>query len=129
MKTLRLLLVVLMALLLPVRGLLAATAPCAGPLAPAAAVAPAGHGPAQADGPPCHQAADDAAAAAGSADHAPHGSGCHAGGGGACCLMPLAAAPPAGPGMLPGGLPHHPALVAPVAAFESGGPDRPPRAR
>lgn len=140
MTTLRLIVLMLMAVLLPLRGALAAAQPCLGVGSGLAAVVQAApgdhdgmqhgvhhaeqhHADHRADHPAGHHPAQDGATAA-DADTGHHGSGCQAS---ACCLMPLAAAPPA-TAALPRDNPlRFPALVTPEPAFQSGGQDRPPR--
>lgn len=133
MTTLRLLVLLLMAVLLPLRGTLAATQPCMGAGGTSAAVvqaAPGGHGGAHhpAHHPDHHaghhQAGSDHAGTSVDADTGGHGTGCQAS---ACCLMPLAAAPPATAALRLDNQLRFPALVTPALAFQSGGQDRPPR--
>ncbi|HOB93754.1 MAG TPA: hypothetical protein PK306_10935 [Aquabacterium sp.] len=137
MTSLRLLVLLLMAVLLPLRGTLAATQPCMGAGGGSAAVvqaAPAGHeGGHLADHlaehladhhAGHHQAPADDAGTPADADTGPHGSGCQAS---ACCLMPLASAPPAAAALRLDNRLRFPALVTPEPAFQSGGQDRPPR--
>jgi len=127
-KTLRVCVLVLMALLLPLRGVLAVGAACPGEgSATVAAQAHAGHGDSLAAASAQGGDADDSAMPCDTAEPTGvhHGSGCQAS---ACCLMPLAASPPASVAPQPGSLARFPALVVPAAAFQSGGQDRPPRA-
>lgn len=140
--TLRLIVLMLMAVLLPLRGTLAAVQPClgsnSGSAVAVAQAAPAdhhgGHGDAhegmhggahQVDHHAGHhqqQTGDPVNAVP--ADPGSHGTGCQAS---ACCLMPLATTPPATAALRLSNQLRFPALVTPEPAFQSGGQDRPPR--
>lgn len=136
-KTLRVCVLVLMALLLPLRGVLAASTPCtlagiASVQVPMPAQPDAGHHPCDDHAADDGHALPDVGAPEATGHHASagpagshHGSGCQTG---ACCLMPLGATPPATVAPPAAGAVCYPALVAPPAAFQSGGQDRPPRA-
>ncbi len=129
MKLLRVLLLALLAVLLPVRGVMAAAMLCP----PAAGqgerhAAPAGGDPVHdhaAHGQ--HAPADASAGTAQAHDHgAHHADSCNLCS--SCCSVPPLAS--ALPGLLP---PHeqaaaaYPALSVPAPSFLSGGPERPPR--
>lgn len=132
MTTLRLLVLLLFAVLLPLRGTLAATQPCmgtgGGQGVAVAQAAPAGHdGAHHADHHAGHhQAPADDAGTSADADTGNHGTGCQAS---ACCLMPLASTPTAMAALRLDNQQRFPALVTPEPAFQCGGQDRPPRHR
>lgn len=142
--TLRLIVLMLLAVLLPLRGTLAAVQPClgsnSGSTAGMAHAAPgdhhaghgeahhadphAGHHPLQAGDPATAAPADTGNHDSGNHDTGNHDSGCQAS---ACCLMPLATAPPVTAALRLSNQLRFPALVTPEPAFQSGGQDRPPR--
>jgi hypothetical protein len=135
--TLRLIVLMLLAVLLPLRGTLAAAQPCLGSNSGSTAVMVhaasadhhAGHGEAHHADPhaghhPLQAAEPATGATAAPADPGNHDSGCQAS---ACCLMPLATAPPATAALRLSNQLRFPALVTPEPAFQSGGQDRPPR--
>jgi hypothetical protein len=138
-KSFRIVVLLLMALLIPVRGAVAATMLCAGAGEPPTPVAVehvhhAMHGDqtAPADHPDHAGPADqvDHAMTAGSdTDH--DGSGLHAGACQVCAsdchAVPLAAAAPSLDGPILTASAAFPAFKAPAPAFQSGGQDRPPR--
>ena len=135
MSLLRPLFLVLLALLLPVRGLMAATMPCAEGLPSAGVVALAGADHPMVDPPMSHTGHDDAAHAASPApchDDAPDdepgasANGCHACASG-CCMASIVGTPAWWPEPAPIPSVAFPALSARVPAFHSGGLDRPPR--
>lgn len=132
-KHLRVFLLVLLAVLLPVRGAVAAAMLCAGP-APVAVVADAAHAHHGADhgvDQPAHDAGHhEAGHGAGhdghDADHAHQGNACPTCASG-CCVTPLAVQPPSVQAPAEIATVAFPALTAPAPAFQSGGFDRPPR--
>lgn len=147
---LRLIVLMLMAVLLPLRGTLAAAQPCLGAGGGIAAAVPmtavdhrhgmdgdlqpaahqaepqanhgADHGADHHAGHHQPQAGDPATSTP--ADTGSHGSGCQAS---ACCLMPLATALPVTAALRLSNQLRFPALVTPALAFQSDGQDRPPR--
>ncbi len=135
MKQLRLVILILLAFLLPVRGAVAAAMLCpAGEDATAAAVA-VGHGQHDRhvhDDPGMH--ADRSAAHTDAGTDAPggesaagtHSNTCHFCASG-CCVTPLGAAPSTVASPLVTASVTFPALRAPVPVFHSDGQDRPPR--
>jgi hypothetical protein len=149
-KQLRILVLVLLAVLLPVRGAMAVAMGCAG--GPGTSTLSGGsahaHHAEPAHGPPEHTAGPHAAghpahdgvsfdeptggSAAGAA-HGSHGDGhgehagtCQACASG-CCVTPLASALPTLAGLPAAERVAYPALTAQAPVFHSGGPDRPPR--
>jgi hypothetical protein len=134
-KHLRTVILVLLTVLLPVRGAVAATMLCAG-AAPVhgtvAAVGDAGHDPHAGHGMAAPHTGAHESAHADAPDDAPsggHASACQFCAGGGCCVTPLAFAPPAVQS------PHRvtvavfPTLTARVTAHYPDGQDRPPRTR
>ncbi len=140
MKHLRVLLLVLLTVLLPVRGAVAAAMLCSGGgvMAGAANAAPvamvvghcdearlaafdvAAHDAGSPDSSSAHtEAADDA-------DSSPHAGACPFCAGG-CNLTPLAFAPPAVEADAPASTAHFPELTTPVAARYPDSQERPPR--
>jgi len=133
LKYLRTLILVLLAVLLPIRGAVAAAMLCPDGVGTAAAAALSehahhdhdGHGDA---GTHAHHAAQGAAGGE-KQDDSSSGSQpntCHFCASG-CCVTPLAFAPPTIAEPLLTASITFPALQAPVPAFHSGGQDRPPR--
>ena len=113
MKAARLLLLLLLALLLPLRSAVAASLLCpmsALPQAPAVMAEGAGH---------CHQDEDKAA---------PAKDACHLCAA-FCTLTPLPSVAPTVSEALPLAALRYPALAVPAPSFLSSGPERPPRSR
>ena len=135
MKNLRVVILVLLALLLPIRGALATAMLCqGGGSGPSSAAAveqvhvamPAEHGlhAAQATAHP-HPSDGDASDGDTSVSDG-HPTACQVCASG-CCLTPLAFAPPSVQARVPTTSAFCPALSLAIPAFESGGQDRPPR--
>jgi len=137
-KTLRIVLLVLLAFLLPIRGAVAAAMLCPGggdgrpaavALEPGHHETHAAHGMHDDHAAAHHHHADDdtpdagAEAASSSGGHQPACQICASG----CCVTPLAFAPPSVQGPRLSATVSFPALCAPVPAFQSDGQDRPPR--
>lgn len=130
-KLLRLWFVVLLAVLLPLRGAMAASMPCASPGAPVAvsSAAPADHAMHGHDGGHDHGAPSEAHAAhdddTGAAhDHAsPKCSMCSA----TCSTPPLPSAAVGVPAPAVSAAASFPRLSAPAPTFQSDGQERPPR--
>lgn len=136
MKSLRLFILVLMAVLLPVRGAVAAAMVCPGGAVPPAASAATGQGHhdmhadtgEHAMDPSSHHVADEGVAGSDDAPCGEHTGTCPFCASG-CSVTPLTSAPPSIASPLPIAAVTFPALSAPVPAFQSDGPERPPRTR
>jgi hypothetical protein len=131
-KYLRTLILVLLTVLLPIRGAVAAAMLCPGEASTMGAAATAGHGDhdmhADLDMEVHHAATHDHSHGAAS-DESPsggHATACQFCAGG-CCVTPLAFAPPAVESPRLAASAAFPALTARVTAFYPDGQDRPPR--
>ena len=135
MKNLRVVILVLLALLLPIRGALATAMLCPGEGSGAGAVVaiedgdmsmPAEHGLHAAQATAHHHPSDGDASDGDKSVSDGHQTACQVCASG-CCLTPLAFAPPSVQARVPTTSAFCPALSLAIPAFESGGQDRPPR--
>ena len=133
MKQLRLFILILLSVLLPVRGALAATMLCPEGEATGTAVAVAGHEHHELQSDPAphadHSAAHHHAGEAANSDESPSGEHpttcnfCASG----CCMASICGVVPCVAPLGPTASVVFPLLTAPIPAFQSGGQDRPPR--
>jgi hypothetical protein len=134
-KHLRVVILVLLALLLPIRGAMAAAMLCLGDgSGPSSAVAveqvhvamPAEHGLHNEQAKAHHHPSDGDASDHDTSASGGHPTACQVCASG-CCLTPLAFAPPSVQARVLTTSVVSPALTLDIPAFESGGQDRPPR--
>ena len=135
MKNLRVVILVLLALLLPIRGAMAAAMLCPGEGSGAGAVVavekgdvamPAEHGLPNEQPTAHHHSSDGDASDHDTSVPDGHQTACQVCASG-CCLTPLAFAPPSVQARVLTTSIVSPALTLTIPAFESGGQDRPPR--
>ena len=131
-KYLRTLILVLLTVLLPVRGAVAAAMLCPGESSTISTAATAGHGHHDMHGDhdmEVHHAAVHDHSHGAASDESPsggHATACHFCAGG-CCVTPLAFAPPSVESPCIAASAAFPALTTRVTAFYPDGQDRPPR--
>ena len=128
MKHLRIFILVLLAVLLPIRGAVAATMLCAQGEGPSTAAVVAGHGNHEmhVDHSSAHPHASDDAPGDDSSSGGEHPASCHFCASGGCMVSMIGTVPSLGQPSLTSSVTFA-ALTAPVPAFQSGGQDRPPR--
>lgn len=133
MKTFRLFVLLLVCVLLPFRGAVAATMLCSEPSQASEFTTAVGHahhglsGNNHADGVAAHADAGHAAEVGAEADDGAKSDSCHICASG-CHAAAMVTELPSAPGAMPVASVVFPALNAPAPDFQSGGQDRPPRA-